>query len=95
MIIAIIVYFILSIGVAYLGKTRTVGFATALIISILLTPITGLIVVINSSKLILYHIVQHECPECGYSFDSKHESCPLCVKEGKHIALTPTIVPTT
>ncbi len=95
MIIVVIVYLILSIGVAYLGKSRTVGFMQALIISILLTPITGLLVVINSSKLILYHIVQHECPECGYSFDSKHELCPLCLKEGKQIALTPTIVPTT
>jgi len=95
MIIALIVYLVLSIIIAYLGRLRTVGFMQALIISILLTPIVGLIVVIHSSKLILYHIVQHECPECGYSFDSKHELCPLCVKEGKQISLRPTIVPTT
>jgi hypothetical protein len=95
MIIALIVYLVLSIIIAYLGKLRTVGFMQALVISILLTPIVGLIVVINSSKLILYHIVQHECPECGYSFDSKHDQCPLCVKEGKQISLRPTIIPTT
>lgn len=95
MIIAVIVYLVLSLTVAFFGKARTVGFIQALIISVLLTPITGLIVVLNSSKLILYHIVQHECPECGFSFDSNHDSCPLCIKEGKYVMLTPTIVPTT
>jgi len=95
MIIAVIIYLILSIAVAYWGKHRTIGFVNTLVVCVLLSPITGILVVFNSSKLIMYHVVQHECPECGYCFDEKHDFCPLCVKEGKFIMLNPTIVPTT
>lgn len=95
MILIIVAYFIVCLAVAFLGKDRTIGFVSSFIISLLLTPIAGLLVVVNSSRLILYHIVQHDCPECGYSFDSKHDFCPLCLKEGKYIVLNPNIVPTT
>ena len=95
MIFGVIIYFVLSIAIAFWGKHRTIGFLNSLIICLLLTPIAGLLVVVNSQKLILYHIVQHECPECGFSFDQNHDSCPLCLKQGKYVVLKPTIVPTT
>lgn len=95
MIFGVIIYFVLSIAIAFLGHNRTIGFLNSLIVSLLLTPIAGLLVVMNSQKLILYHIVQHECPECGFSFDQNHDSCPLCLKEGKYVVLKSTIVPTT
>lgn len=95
MILGIVTYLILALVLAFWGRERNVGFVSALLFSVLLTPIAGLIVVINSPKLILYHIVQHHCPQCGYSFDEAHESCPICQKDGKFVLLNPTIVPTT
>lgn len=95
MIIGIVAYLVLALVVAYIGKDRTIGFVNALIFSVLLTPIAGLLVVMNSQKLILYHVVQHSCPECGYSFSEHHEFCPMCQKDGKYIILKPNVVPTT
>jgi hypothetical protein len=95
MIIGIIAYFLFALGIAFWGKERTIGFFNSLVISLLLTPIAGFFVVLNSQKLILYHIVQHNCPECGYSFSEPHDYCPMCAKEGKYIILKPNIVPTT
>lgn len=95
MIIGIASYLVLSIVIAFIGKDRTIGFINALVISVLLTPIAGLLVVINSQKLILYHIVQHNCPECGYSFSEPHKFCPMCQKDDKYIILKPNVVPTT
>ena len=95
MILGMAIYFILALVIAFLGKDKTIGFLNALIISVFLSPIAGLLVVLNSQKLILYHIVQHSCPECGFSFNEPHEFCPMCQKEGKNVILKPNIVPTT
>jgi hypothetical protein len=95
MIIGIVTYIFLSLGVALLARDRNLGMIPAFLISLFLTPITGLFAVIHSPKLILYHIVQHECPECGYSFDKNHDACPICLKDGKYVPLHPNIVPTT
>lgn len=95
MILGVITYLILSLGVAFWGNRRTIGFLNTLLIGLLLTPIFGLLVVYNSQKLILYHVVEHECPQCGYSFNEAHDHCPLCIKENKVIHLTPHIIPTT
>jgi len=95
MIFGITTYLLFVLVIAYFGKDRTIGFFNTLLISLLLTPIAGLIVVVNSQKLILYHIVQHNCPECGYSYSEPHEFCPMCQKDGKYVVLKPNIVPTT
>lgn len=95
MIIGIATYFALAFVIALLGKDRAIGFVNTLIISVFLSPIAGLLVVMNSRKLILYHIVQHHCPECAYGFNEPHEFCPLCQKDGKYVMLKPNIVPTT
>lgn len=95
MIYGVITYLLLATGVAFLGKTRTLGFFFSLVISLLFTPIIGLIIVISSPKLILYHVVEHECPECGFSYDKPHDSCPSCLKEGKYVILNPNVVAAT
>lgn len=95
MIFAITTYLFFVLVIAFFGKDRTIGFFNALLISLLLTPVAGLIVVVNSQKLILYHIVQHNCPECGYSYSEPHDCCPMCQKDGKYVVLKPNIVPTT
>lgn len=95
MIIGIVTYLLLATGVALLGKDRNIGMVHTFLIGIFLTPVTGLFAVLHSQKLILYHIVQHECPECGYSFDKNHDACPICLKDGKYVPLHPNVVPTT
>lgn len=95
MIYLVIIYLIIAIAIAFWGKHRTIGFFNSLVISLILTPFAGVLAVANSSKLILYHIVQYNCPERGYSFSESHKTCPMCEKEGKHILLNPNIVPTT
>lgn len=95
MIIGIVTYLILALVIAYIGKYRTIGFVNGFVFSVLLTPIAGLLIVMNSPKLILYHIVQHNCPECGYSYNEPHDFCPMCQKDGKYVVLKPNVVPTT
>ncbi len=94
-ILVIIVYIVLSLAVAYMGKDRTVGFLYSLILCLFMTPFVGLYVVLNSSKLILYHMVQYECPECGKQYSNNPEYCPSCLKKGNRVAVTPTIIPAT
>jgi len=95
MIYLIIAYIALAVLIAFIGKERTLGFFFSFLLSILLTPIGGIITVMSSPKLILYHVVEHECPECGYSFTKPHESCPSCLKQGKYVSLQSIIVDAT
>lgn len=95
MIIAIITYIILALVIALLGRARTLGFFLSLAISILLTPIAGIISVMTSPKLILYHVVEHDCPECGSNYDKPHEVCPYCMKQGKYVSLHSNVVAAT
>jgi hypothetical protein len=91
----LLIYFILSTGVAYLGADRSIGFGKAFLFSILLTPIMGLTIVAHSSKKITYFEIQFHCPRCGYNFTEKHEFCPYCHEKGLAIPLIQETVTTT
>ena len=94
-ILVIILYLVLSLVVAYMGKDRTVGFLYSLLLCLFMTPFVGLYVILNSPKLILYHTVQYECPECGKHYSNNPEYCPSCLKQGRRVVVTPTIIPAT
>jgi hypothetical protein len=49
-LIWIIPYCLACYGVAMIGGNRSIGFANSLLVSFFLTPIVGLIVVMNSKK---------------------------------------------
>jgi len=95
MIIGIITYILLALAIAFIGKARTLGFLLSFGISLLLTPIAGIISVMTSPKLILYHVVEHDCPECGSNYDKPHEACPYCMKQGKYVSLHSNVVAAT
>ncbi len=57
------------------------------LLSILLTPLVGAIVLYNSRRKILYKVKQYKCPTCNFSFTEFHEQCPHCAKEGKKVRL--------
>jgi hypothetical protein len=50
-IILIVQYIGISLVLAYAGTSRQIGFASSLIISLLLSPLAGAIAVFNSEKL--------------------------------------------
>jgi hypothetical protein len=77
-------YAFLAATVAKLGSVKECGSLKALLISILLTPATGIIYVISSHKKNVLKIVHYRCSSCGLEHTSKHEFCPTCRKEGKH-----------
>ena len=81
--IAGIIYLFIVISIAKLGSGRTCGGIKSLIVSLFLTPIIGLIYVLNSSQKNMLKIIHYRCPVCGLEYTSKHRYCPSCEKEGK------------
>lgn len=95
MVYIIIIYILLALGVALLGQSRKVGFIQSFVLSVLLTPIVGLMVVAHSDKKITYFEYQYHCPRCGYNFTDEQKECPYCLKAGHHILLVREEVTTT
>jgi predicted RNA-binding Zn-ribbon protein involved in translation (DUF1610 family) len=95
MIFMVIIYILLSVSVGIIARDRRIGFIQAFVFSLFLTPIAGLAVVMKSDKLILYHMVQYGCPECGYHSEKAEDYCPHCREQGKYVILKPNIIPTT
>ena len=85
--IAGIIYTFFVISLAKLGSGRVCGGLKALIISLLLTPLIGLIYVIRSPQKNTLKIIHYRCPACNLDYTSKHRYCPSCQKEGKSIHL--------
>lgn len=83
----IIAYLGLTIWFAIEGNKRKIGATKSFIISLLLTPIIGFIVVFNSKKIMSYFVYQYKCSRCNYEFTEQQEYCPLCAKEGERIRL--------
>lgn len=83
----ILIYILLALGVAFIGRYRKTGFTLPFIVSLLLTPIVGLLVVAHSNKKITYHEFQYHCPRCGYNFTEELEFCPYCSKAGREVRL--------
>jgi energy-coupling factor transporter transmembrane protein EcfT len=85
--IAGIIYIFIVISLAKLGSGRVCGGLKAFIISLLLTPLVGLIYVIRSPQKNTLKIIHYRCPSCGLDYTSKYRYCPSCQKEGKSIHL--------
>ncbi len=50
LILVAIIWITISIGVAFWGETKETGFVKALILSLVFSPVTGLIIVLLSDK---------------------------------------------
>lgn len=78
-----IIYLFIVISVAKLGTTKTCGGIKAFIISLILTPVIGLIYVLSSSQKNTLKIIHYRCTYCGLEYTSNHRYCPSCEKDGK------------
>ncbi|MCD4737280.1 MAG: hypothetical protein K8R53_14650 [Bacteroidales bacterium] len=86
-IISAAVYIFLVATLAKLGAKREVGGKKAFLYSLILTPVTGLIVVANSSRKDLLNIVHYKCGRCGLEYTDYHRHCPNCKKDNIRIKL--------
>jgi hypothetical protein len=78
-----IIYLFIAISIAKLGSARTCGGIKAFIISLILTPVLGLIYVLSSSQKNTLKIIHYRCTSCGLEYTSNHRYCPSCEKDGK------------
>jgi len=82
-IIGIIIYLFLVITVAKLGTYKKCGGFKAFIISLLLSPIIGILYVSVSPVKSVLKIVHYRCHHCGLEFTTSHKYCPTCLKDGE------------
>jgi hypothetical protein len=82
-IISIVIYLFLVITIAKLGTYKKCGGMRAFVISLALTPITGIIYVAVSPVKSVLKIVHYRCHHCGLEFTTHHKYCPTCLKEGE------------
>ncbi|MCB2219873.1 MAG: hypothetical protein KQI35_05700 [Bacteroidetes bacterium] len=82
-IIAIVIYLFLVISIAKLGTYKKCGGIKALVVSLLFTPVAGIIYVAISPVKSVLKIVHYRCHHCGLEFTNHHKYCPTCLKEGE------------
>jgi len=73
-------YFLSAIVVSLLSIGRRISFINALTISIFLTPISGLITVLNTGRSLRVsrYITKYQCPQCKKEFTEPYFICPKC-----------------
>jgi hypothetical protein len=76
-------YLLVSISVARLGMGKVGGVTITFVLSLIFTPLTGLVYSLSSPVKNLIHTTHYHCPKCGLDHTENHEFCPSCLKEGK------------
>jgi hypothetical protein len=80
-------YLFVSATVARFGSMREAGGKKTLLISLFLTPVSGLLYVLSSQPKDTLKITHYRCPECALEYTDGHHHCPSCKKEGKKVRL--------
>ncbi|OFY51714.1 MAG: hypothetical protein A2W85_08675 [Bacteroidetes bacterium GWF2_41_31] len=82
-------YFLSAVAVSLISFGRRISFTNALTISIFLTPIIGLITVLNigRSLRVSRYITKYQCPQCKKEFTEPHFICPQCEEKKLQIDL--------
>jgi len=83
LLILLTIYLFVSATVARFGSMREIGGKKTLLISLFLTPISGLLYVLGAQPKETLKITHYRCPECGFEYTDGHHYCPSCKKEGK------------
>lgn len=93
MIVFIIaIYLIITFLLTAFGFERQNEGIKIFIISVLLTPIAGLIYVMREKRRVS-KISYYYCHECDYIFPVKMSHCPICAEQHKKIRLTRYVSP--
>ncbi len=87
--IGLTIYIILLFVVFFLSKDYKINSFLLLLISIVLTPITGFIILHFTDKRNILDIEYYKCPSCKMQYTEWTEYCPSCQKSGKNISLRP------
>ncbi len=86
LLIVISLYLIISFLLTLLSIQKENEGLKIFLISLLLTPVTGLIYIIFKKKS--YKKVHfYYCSECNYVFPVKMKYCPICEEQGKRVKL--------
>lgn len=86
LLIVISLYLIISFLLTLFSIQKENEGLKIFLISLLLTPVTGLIYIIFKKKS--YKKVHfYYCSECDYVFPVKMKYCPICEEQGKRVKL--------
>lgn len=83
-LLPIVLWVLFSMFVADLGKSRNIGYTSALILSLLISPIIGLIIVLLSPKT--YQVEVVNTPTVKIQKTDNLKTCPDCAEEVKAAA---------
>lgn len=77
------IYLLLAISVSFISFGRRISFLEIFYISLLLTPIVGLISVLKTENNILtrHYTMTYTCSSCGNGVVENEKICPNCGKE--------------
>ncbi|MBC8320461.1 MAG: hypothetical protein H8E34_07050 [Bacteroidetes bacterium] len=86
LIILITIYILITFVLTVLGIEKQTEVLKIFFISLLLTPLAGLIYLYgkknNSTPISYYH-----CHECNYIYPIKMTDCPICMEKGIKVKL--------
>ncbi|MBU3926593.1 MAG: hypothetical protein KKB74_02210 [Bacteroidetes bacterium] len=80
-------YVAFSIFVSSKAKSSRLNETQLFLISILLSPVIGMLFLIFTKKPHYYYVYQYKCPHCKYYFTESMTICPQCKIDGYKIQL--------
>jgi len=86
LLIVISLYLIISVLLTLFSIQKDNEGLKIFLISLLLTPVTGLIYLLFKKKS-YKKIHFYYCPECDYIYPVKMKYCPICEENGKRVKL--------
>lgn len=81
-VIFLVIYVFISLLIAGIGSRRSCGSFKAFFVSILLTPLSGIVYVYTSPHKSVLKTVHYRCRHCGLEYTTSHRYCHICSKEG-------------
>lgn len=85
-------YFLLIAVVTYTASNRKIGKFRVFLISLLFTPIAGIIAFRNSDRAEILRYTRYRCPTCGVDFTEPMIDCPYCRRDGEITKLRPRMM---
>jgi hypothetical protein len=88
----VLMYLFLVFVLTMNGSKRKVGRLRIFLVSLLLTPLTGLLVYRLSDPVYVLQLTRYHCPRCGIDFTESISDCPYCRRDGKYSRLHPMVM---